>query len=127
MIIVIGLVILVAAVVVGLVGVVSNGGSDHALTHRVRGARRRPPPGAERPPVEPTAPAQARARSLARRRRTPAIAGRPARLWHSCPSSCIRGLNCERQPAMNITKKIARMAEAVTGQAGTKIKGTFMH
>ena len=33
MIIVIGLVILVAAVVVGLAGVVSNGGSDHALTH----------------------------------------------------------------------------------------------
>jgi len=32
-IIVIGLVILVAAVVVGLAGVVSNGGSDHALTH----------------------------------------------------------------------------------------------
>ena len=32
MIIVIGLVILVAAVVVGLAGVVSNGGSDHALT-----------------------------------------------------------------------------------------------
>jgi len=28
---------------------------------------------------------------------------------------------------MNITKKIARMAEAVTGQAGRKIKGTFMH
>ena len=33
MIIVIGLVILVAAVVVGLAGVLSNSGSDHALTH----------------------------------------------------------------------------------------------
>jgi hypothetical protein len=33
MIIVIGLVILVAAVVVGLAGVFSNSGSDHALTH----------------------------------------------------------------------------------------------
>lgn len=67
------------------------------------------------------------AASLARRRHTPAIAGRPARLWPSCPSARISGLNCERQPAMNITKKIARMAEAVTGQVGAKIKGTFMH
>ena len=33
MIIIIGLVILVAAVVVGVVGALSNGGSGHALTH----------------------------------------------------------------------------------------------
>src|ERR1700676_2026106 len=33
MILVLGLIILVAAVIVGVAGVLSNGGSDHALTH----------------------------------------------------------------------------------------------